>query len=79
MEAKAARHCCCTACRASPPSRVLLVGLGKEAEFGEKAYRDAVAASVRALRDTGKQEALITLSELPVAGGQPPGARARPC
>jgi leucyl aminopeptidase len=48
-------------------SRVLLVGLGKEAEFGEKAYRDAVAATVRALKDTGSRDVLITLSELPVA------------
>ena len=49
-------------------SRVLLVGLGKQAEFGEKAYRDAVAASVRALRDSASKSILITLSELPVAG-----------
>ena len=48
--------------------RVLLVGLGKETEFGEKAYRDAVAASVRALRDSASKSILITLSELPVAG-----------
>ena len=47
--------------------RVLLVGLGKETEFGEKAYRDAVAASVRALKDTGSKNVVITLSELPVA------------
>ncbi|MBI4989082.1 MAG: leucyl aminopeptidase [Rhodocyclales bacterium] len=47
--------------------RVLLVGLGKEAEFGEKAYRDAVAATVRALKDTGSRNVLVTLSELPVA------------
>ena len=47
--------------------RVLLVGLGKEAEFGEKAYRDALAAAVRALKDTGSKNASITLSELPVA------------
>ncbi len=47
--------------------RVLLVGLGKEAEFGEKAYRDAVAAAVRALKGTGSRSVHITLSELPVA------------
>jgi len=46
--------------------RVLLVGLGKEAEFGEKAYRDALAAAVRALKDTGSKNITITLSELPV-------------
>jgi leucyl aminopeptidase len=49
-------------------ARVLLVGLGKAAEFGEKAYRDAIAASVRALKDTGSKKAVITLSEVPVAG-----------
>ncbi len=46
--------------------RVLLVGLGKEREFHEKAYRDAIATSVRTLRDTGSMEAVITLSELAV-------------
>jgi leucyl aminopeptidase len=47
--------------------RVLLVGLGKEAEFTEKTYRDAVTASVRVLKDTGSRNAVITLGELPVA------------
>ncbi len=47
--------------------RVLLVGLGKEVEYGEKAYRDAVAATVRALKNTGSKDIFITLSELPVA------------
>ncbi len=47
--------------------RVLLVGLGKEAEFGEKAYREAVAATLRALKHTGSEDVLITLSELSVA------------
>jgi leucyl aminopeptidase len=46
--------------------RVLLVGLGKQEEFRDKAYRDAVAAAVRALKDTGSAEALITLGELTV-------------
>ena len=44
--------------------RVLLVGLGKEKEFGLKEYRDAVAASVRALRDTGASDAVSTLAEV---------------
>jgi len=48
--------------------RVLMVGLGKEAEFGEKAYREAFAAAMRALRDTGCQDVLLTLSELSPAG-----------
>ncbi len=47
--------------------RLLLIGLGKETEFGEKAYRDAVATTVGALKDTGSRDVLITLSELPVA------------
>ncbi|MDT3708004.1 MAG: leucyl aminopeptidase [Thiobacillus sp.] len=46
--------------------RVLLVGLGKEREFHEKAYRDAIACAVRTLRDTGSMDATITLSEIPV-------------
>jgi len=47
--------------------RVLLVGLGKEVEFGEKAYREAVATTVQALKNTGSEDVLITLSELSVA------------
>ena len=47
--------------------RVLLVGLGKDAEYGEKAYRDALSAAVRALKDTGSKSVVVTLSELPIA------------
>jgi leucyl aminopeptidase len=43
--------------------RVLLVGLGKEKEFGVREYRDAVAASVRALRETGAADAVSTLPD----------------
>lgn len=46
--------------------RILLVGLGKEREFHEKAYCDAIASAVKTLRDTGSMEAAITLSEIPV-------------
>ncbi|MBS1147977.1 MAG: leucyl aminopeptidase, partial [Proteobacteria bacterium] len=46
--------------------RVLLVGLGKERDFHEKAYRDAIASAIKTLRDTGSMEAVITLSEIPV-------------
>ncbi|MFP5404212.1 MAG: M17 family peptidase N-terminal domain-containing protein, partial [Gammaproteobacteria bacterium] len=46
--------------------RVLLVGLGKERDFHEKAYRDAIATAVKTLRDTGSMEAVITLSEIAV-------------
>jgi len=48
--------------------RVLLVGLGKKAEFGEKQYCKAVRASVKALGAIGADEVLTTLAELPVAG-----------
>ncbi len=44
-------------------TRVLLVGLGKEKEFGVREYRDAIAASVRALRDTGAVDAISTLAD----------------
>ncbi len=46
--------------------RVLLVGLGKEAEFGPKAYRDAVRAATGAAADTGAAEAVFYFVELPV-------------
>ncbi|HET9041611.1 MAG TPA: leucyl aminopeptidase, partial [Burkholderiales bacterium] len=46
--------------------RVLLVGLGKEAEFGAKAYREAVRTAVGALADTGAADAHLFLADLPV-------------
>jgi len=46
--------------------RVLLVGLGREKEFGDKRYREAVAAAMRALNTTGAAEASLHLCELPV-------------
>jgi leucyl aminopeptidase len=46
--------------------RVLLVGLGKEREFGEAAYRKALAAAVGALKGTGTSEATVFLTEIPV-------------
>jgi len=47
-----------------PADRVLLVGLGRERDFGEGAYRTAVGAAVRALRTTGASEATICLTDL---------------
>ncbi|HXV07120.1 MAG TPA: leucyl aminopeptidase [Burkholderiales bacterium] len=41
--------------------RVLLVGLGKQEEFGPKAYREAVQAAVRALSDGGTSDAVLYL------------------
>jgi leucyl aminopeptidase len=46
--------------------RVLVVGLGRQEEFRDKQYREAVAAAVRALNATGSEEAALHLTELPV-------------
>ncbi|MCE5180784.1 MAG: leucyl aminopeptidase [Betaproteobacteria bacterium] len=46
--------------------RVLLVGLGKEREFKDKEYRDAVRAAIKTLSETGSTDASIFLAELPV-------------
>ena len=46
--------------------RVLLVGCGKEREFNERAYRQAVQASAKALDGTGAGDAASFLAELPV-------------
>ncbi|MEW5943881.1 MAG: leucyl aminopeptidase [Pseudomonadota bacterium] len=46
--------------------RVLLVGLGKEREFRDKEYLDAVRAAVKKLNETGATEAALYLTELPV-------------
>ncbi len=43
--------------------RVLLVGLGKEREFREKQYRDAVRAAVKTLDKTGATDAALYLTE----------------
>jgi leucyl aminopeptidase len=46
--------------------RVLLVGLGKEREFRDKEYRDAVRAAMRALNETGAVDAALHLTGLPL-------------
>ena len=46
--------------------RVLLVGCGKEREFNDRAYRQAVAASIKALDGTGATDAVSFLAELSV-------------
>ncbi len=46
--------------------RVMLVGLGKEREFKDKAFRQAIASAVKALDATGATEAAIYLTEVPV-------------
>jgi leucyl aminopeptidase len=49
-----------------PAERVLLVGLGRERDFHEMAYRSALAAAVKALRSTGAAEAMLCLTDLPL-------------
>jgi len=46
--------------------RVLLVGLGKEREFREREYRQAVQASVLAMEGRGAGDAATFLTELPI-------------
>ena len=48
--------------------RVLLVGLGKETELGDKSYREAIRSALRALGQTGAGEATLFLLEVPVKG-----------
>jgi leucyl aminopeptidase len=48
--------------------RVLLVGLGKEKEFGERQYRDCSRAALLALRETGTRDVCVYLPDLAVAG-----------
>ena len=45
-----------------PSDRVLLVGLGKEREQGESAYRKSIDTAVKALRATGTTEATFYLT-----------------
>ena len=45
-----------------PSDRVLLVGLGKERELGESAYRKAIDTAVKALRTTGATDATFFLT-----------------
>ena len=47
-----------------PADRVLLVGLGRERDFNEAAYRTALGAAVKALRTTGASDATICLTDL---------------
>lgn len=46
--------------------RVLLVGLGREKEFRDKEYREAVRAAIKTLNETGSLDASVYLTELPV-------------
>ena len=46
--------------------RVLLVGLGRERDFSEAAYRAAVVSAAKALKGTGATEAIFCLADLPL-------------
>ena len=46
--------------------RILLVGLGKEKEFREKEFANAVRTAVKVLNETGAFDATLFLTELPV-------------
>ena len=48
--------------------RVLLVGLGKERDFDESAFRRANGAAAKTLRSTGAIDAVSYLTHLPVKG-----------
>jgi leucyl aminopeptidase len=49
-------------------TRVLLVGLGDEADFAESRYLTALCAATTMLRTTGAVAATLCLAELPVTG-----------
>ena len=48
--------------------RVLLVGLGERAKFGEGAYRDAVRGAGNALRELAAKDAALFLADVRVGG-----------
>src|ERR1700704_5725705 len=48
--------------------RVLLVGLGREKEFGEKQYRECARAAIAVILETGARDACLYLAELQVPG-----------
>ncbi len=51
--------------------RVLLVGLGRERDFDEAAFRKANLAALRTLKNTGAVDAASYLTELAVKGREP--------
>ena len=48
--------------------RVLAVGLGKRDEFGDKAWRDALAAVGKALASGPASDVAVCLADIPVPG-----------
>jgi leucyl aminopeptidase len=65
LEGKLATNLLLHAVAGVAASRILLVGLGKQAEFGEKQYRQAVRAAVKAL-PKGVANAGMFLAELTI-------------
>ncbi len=55
-----------------PCDRVLLVGCGREREFDDQAYRQALQTMTGVLQDCGAAEATCYLTELPVRGREIP-------
>src|SRR2546423_8747947 len=49
--------------RGTLADRVLLIGLGKERDFRDKEFRQAIRAAVKLLNETGSYEAVIYLTE----------------
>ncbi|KPK55754.1 MAG: aminopeptidase [Thiotrichales bacterium SG8_50] len=49
-----------------PAQRVLLIGCGREREFGAAQFRKVVATATKTLNDTGSTDAVFYLSELPI-------------
>jgi len=68
MEGKAGSTRLLYRVRGVTAERVLLVGLGREKEFGEKQYRDCARAALAAIHDTGARDACLYFAELPVPG-----------
>ncbi|MBV1911473.1 MAG: leucyl aminopeptidase [Kangiellaceae bacterium] len=48
--------------------RVLLIGCGKERDFGDKQYNTVIAKAITTLNETGSMDAVCFLSELNVKG-----------
>src|SRR2546422_118228 len=48
--------------------RVLLVGLGREKDFGEKEYRDCALPAFAAVQETGARDACLYFADLQVPG-----------
>ena len=66
MEGKSGSHLLLHSVPGTQAERVLLVGLGKERDFGEAEYRQAVRTSIAALAKSGTTSAVSFLAELPV-------------